>query len=637
MKRVVLGIDLGMCNSRVAYINEFHRPVVIPNQEGKTTTPSVVHFFDKDSFVVGDEAVHMVMVDQTNTACFIKRSMGNPDFKLNIHGKEYTPQEISALILKKLKSDAESYFRNLGMDAEIKDAVITVPSYFYKELREATKEAGELAGINVLSLINEPTAAALSFGINQLGKEQTVFVFDLGGGTFDVTILDIKGNEINMIASDGDPELGGKDWDDVLVSYCSSQFKEKHGKDPQDDPNSCQDLYNRVVARKLSLSTRPKTVITVSHKGNRETVEISRAEFEELSKELIAECMTKCKRVMEKAQKTWNDIDTVLLVGGSTQMPMIRNMVKEISGKEPSTRENPEECVAIGAAYSGHYISGQGRCEACEKHFEKARESDQKVSQVIDEDKKVEANDRPTLPMTAKVVEDFKRVDSFLAYVRTIDTFQDVTGIYDFFEIRHPNAPYSEVESKINEKIMIYAGHSAPKYKPLARVIVKSGELAKRILRDYREHYDEYHLKNRLSTKILNALFRFATKAGVISEADEEYITDEGLRLGMRRTDITALLHQWIAEFSNKKKQREIGMSTSESLEGKTYYDILNVLGNSDYKEIKAAYEGEHQKYIMTRDVVKARARFAVVSEAWECLRDAVTRKDYDLRLKESR
>jgi len=166
------------------------------------------------------------------------------------------------------------------------------------------------------------------------------------------------------------------------------------------------------------------------------------------------------------------------------------------------------------------------------------------VSQVIDEDKEVETNDRSVLPMTAKVLEDFKRVDSFLAYVRTIDKFQDVKDIYDFFEIRHPKAPYSEVESKINEKIMTYAGISAPKYKPLARGIFKFGELTKKILRDYREHYDEYRLKNQLSIKILNALFRFATKAGVISGADEEYITDEGLRLGMRRTDITALLHQ---------------------------------------------------------------------------------------------
>ena len=373
MKRVVLGIDLGMCNSRVADIDEFHRPFVIPDREGKATTPSVVHFFDKDSFVVGDEAVHMLMVDQTNTACFIKHNMGNFDFKLNIHGREYTPQEISALILIKLRRDAESYFIDLGMDAEIKDAVITVPSHFGMEQREATKEAGELAGLNVLSLINESTAAALAFGINRLGEDQTVFVFDLGGGTFDVTILDIKRNEINIVACDGSPRLGGKDWDDVLVRHCSNVFKEKHGIDPLDDPNSYQELYDRVLKGKLSLSARPKTVIMVRHEGNRETVEISRAEFEELSKELLSECMTKCKKVMERAQKTWNDIDAVLLVGGSTQMPMIRDMIKEISDKEPSTPENPGQCVAIGAAYSGHYIPGQGRCEACEKHFKKSK------------------------------------------------------------------------------------------------------------------------------------------------------------------------------------------------------------------------------------------------------------------------
>jgi molecular chaperone DnaK len=363
----VVGIDLGTTFSAISYIDKHDKPVVITNQEGKATTPSVVHFYDKDSFVVGDEALNMLMADQQNTVSFIKRRMGDSDFQLNIHGKDHTPQEISAFILKKVKRDAESYFRNLGMETEVKDAVITVPAYFGMEQKGATKDAGELAGLNVLMIINEPTAAALAFGINKLGKDQTVFVFDLGGGTFDATILDIKGKEIRMIASDGDPELGGKDWDDVLVNYCSGQFKEKYGKDPQDDPNSYQELYDRVLKGKISLSTRPKVLIQVSHEGNRENVSVTRKMFEDLSIDLIAQCKSMSERVLGKAKKSWGDIDTVLLVGGSTYMPMIRGIIKEISGKDPSTDVNPDQCVAIGAAY-------QARYRFLEEEVEKVRE-----------------------------------------------------------------------------------------------------------------------------------------------------------------------------------------------------------------------------------------------------------------------
>ena len=351
----VVGIDLGTTFSAIAYIDQHDKPVVITNQEGKAITPSVVHFYDSDSFVVGDEALNMLIADQLNTVSFVKRRMGDFDFKLNIHGRERTPQEISAFILKKLKTDAEGYFRTLGMEVEVKDAVITVPAYFGMEQKWATKEAGELAGLNVLMIINEPTAAALAFAVNQHGKQQTVFVFDLGGGTFDVTILDIKGNELNMVASDGDPELGGKDWDDELVSYCSSQFKEKYGKDPQDDLQSHQECYDRVVKAKISLSKKPKAVIQVSHEGNRENVEMTRENFEELSKDLLAQCESLSDRVLEKANKTWKDIDTVLLVGGSTYMPMVRNLIKGMGGKEPSTEVNPDQCVAIGAAYQARY------------------------------------------------------------------------------------------------------------------------------------------------------------------------------------------------------------------------------------------------------------------------------------------
>jgi len=351
----VIGIDLGTTFSAIAYIDEHDKPVVITNQEGKTTTPSVVHFYDEESHVVGDSAVNMLLADPKNTVSFVKRSMGDSDFSLKIYNRNHTPQVISAFILKKLKQDAESYFRNMGLDLEISDAVITVPAYFGMEQKGATKEAGELAGLNVLRIINEPTAAALAFGINKLGKDQTVFVFDLGGGTFDATILDIKGKKISMLASDGDAELGGKDWDDALVNHCSKLFIEKHGVDPQDDLYSYQELYDRVLRTKILLSTKPKDMINVSHEGNREIFEITRETFEDLTIDSISQCKYKCEEVLEKANMTWNDIDTVLLVGGSTYMPMIRNMIKEISSKEPSTDVNPDQCVAIGSAYEARF------------------------------------------------------------------------------------------------------------------------------------------------------------------------------------------------------------------------------------------------------------------------------------------
>jgi len=351
----LVGIDLGTTFSAIAYIDEFDRPVVIRNQEGVQTTPSVINFYDKETFVVGDEAVNRLFADQDNTVSFIKRRMGEPGFKMKIHGEDYSPQKISALILSKLKRDAEKYFQTQGHDVTVKDVVITVPAYFGMEQKGATKEAGELAGLNVLMIMNEPTAAALAFGINKIGKDQTVFVFDLGGGTFDVTILEIKGHEINMIASDGSPELGGKDWDDVLVSCCSTAFKEKYGEDPQDDSNSYQELYERVLKAKIALSKYPKAQIQISHIGKRDIMEISREKFEDISKDLLAQCKSLSERVLEKAGKNWSNIDTILLVGGSTYMPMVRGMIKEISGKEPSTEVNPDECVAVGAALQAKY------------------------------------------------------------------------------------------------------------------------------------------------------------------------------------------------------------------------------------------------------------------------------------------
>jgi len=350
-----VGIDLGTTFSAIAYIDEHDQPVVIHNQEGKSTTPSVVNFGDQVCYYVGDEAVKMLIPDSENTVSFIKNHMGEEGYYKKIHNDTYSPQKISAYILKKLKQDAETYFKQKGYEFDIKDAVITVPAYFGMERMSATKDAGELAGLNVLMILNEPSAAALAYGINRTGRNQRVFVFDLGRGTFDVTILEITGTDINMVAADGDPNIGGKDWDAILINYCTSIFKDKYGDDPCDDLNSYQELYEKVLSAKISLSQRDRTKIVFTHNGNKEIIEITREKFEELSHNLLDVCRRRSAVVLEKANKEWADIDTILLVGGSTYMPMIKNLIKKISGKDPSLDVNPDECVAIGAAYQARY------------------------------------------------------------------------------------------------------------------------------------------------------------------------------------------------------------------------------------------------------------------------------------------
>lgn len=371
----VFGIDLGATFSAIAYMDEYCKPMVIPNQEGLLTTPSVVHFLDQDTYVVGESAVHSIISDPEHVVRFIKREMGcewRPGGPINIYGREVNPQQISAFILEKLKEDAEAYFNQKGQEVKVKDVVITVPAYFGIAQKESAKKAAEIADLNVLQIINDHTAISLAFAVNKLGKDQTAFIFDLGGSSFAVTVLEIKGEEIQIVAWDGDPDLGGKDWDDVLINYCSKTFSEKHGEDPRDDPLAYQDFYDRILNGKITLSSKPKTQMAVSHAGKRETMEISRELFENLSNDLIANCRTLSKRVLEKANKTWNDIDVVLLAGGATYMPMIRNLIKEMSGKEPSTEINPDQCVVIGAAIAAHLAHFRpGPCPCCEAFFSK--------------------------------------------------------------------------------------------------------------------------------------------------------------------------------------------------------------------------------------------------------------------------
>ncbi|MCB9697824.1 MAG: Hsp70 family protein [Alphaproteobacteria bacterium] len=345
---VVLGIDLGTTFSAMAWVNDHGKPEIISNSDGFPTTPSIVHFYDEDACVVGEEAVKMVVIDPENVVRFIKRHMGEEEFTLEFYGRPYTPQEISALILRKLKEDAEEV-----MGREIADAVITVPAYFHSAQRGATAEAGAIAGLNVLSIINEPTAAAIAYGLDRIGGSRKLLVLDLGGGTFDVTAMEIKGTKLSTIASDGNAELGGKDWDDRLLNHVADQFFEKYQIDPRDDPAPYQELYERCLHAKISLSTKDKAVIPVNHRGHRLAVKVDRELFEELTRDLVQQCEDTSNLVLEKAGIAWADLDDILLVGGSTRMPMVRNMLQRLSGKEPAAGVNPDECVALGAALAG--------------------------------------------------------------------------------------------------------------------------------------------------------------------------------------------------------------------------------------------------------------------------------------------
>ncbi|MCB9778358.1 MAG: Hsp70 family protein [Alphaproteobacteria bacterium] len=345
---LVLGIDLGTTFSAMAIVDRFGKPVIVPNADGHPTTPSVVHFYHRDACVVGEEAVKMVVVDPTNVVRFVKRSMGEPDFTLEFFGRSYTPQELSAIILRKMKEDAEE-----ALGRAVRDAVITVPAYFNSAQRGATAEAGVLAGLNVLSIINEPTTAAIAYGVENLGHDRRLLVFDLGGGTFDVTLMEIAGVSFRTIASDGNAELGGKDWDDRLVNHVAEQFVERFEVDPRDDPHRYQELYERCLHAKLSLSSRPRAVIPVTYRGHRLVVSVTREEFEGMTRDLVDQCADTCSLVMERSGASWDDLDEVLLVGGSTRMPMIRDRLAALSGSTPNATVNPDECVALGAALAG--------------------------------------------------------------------------------------------------------------------------------------------------------------------------------------------------------------------------------------------------------------------------------------------
>ncbi|MBI2930540.1 MAG: Hsp70 family protein [Planctomycetes bacterium] len=348
---MICGIDLGTTNSVIAYIDDHGKAQVIPNTDNERITPSVV-LFDGAEAVVGKIAKNSAVTAPESVVQFIKRHMGEDGWTQTLCGKPYTPEMISALILRKLAQDAETV-----MGRKVGSVVITVPAYFNEIERKATQDAGIIAGLNVLSVLNEPTAAALAYGLDRLGQRKRVLVYDLGGGTLDVTVVQIEGTKIDVLATDGERRLGGIDWDDEVINTVAEKFKTEHQIDPRTDLDAYQDLRTKAEDAKIALSKLEKVRILCQCQGRTIKVELTRSEFERMTKAQLEQTETYLGVVLAKAKLTWKDIDVVLPVGGMTRMPAVREMLRRITGIEPDASVNPDECVAIGAAYYNAVLS----------------------------------------------------------------------------------------------------------------------------------------------------------------------------------------------------------------------------------------------------------------------------------------
>ena len=376
----IIGIDLGTTNSCVA-VFEGNEPVVIANSEGKRTTPSVVGFVENGERKIGDPAKRQAITNPKNTVYSIKRFMGEnwqqtekeiarvPYSVVNeggyprvdINGRKYTPQEISAMVLQKMKKTAEDY---LGQ--EVTDAVITVPAYFSDSQRQATKEAGQIAGLNVKRIVNEPTAAALAYGVDKANKDMKIAVFDLGGGTFDISILEFGGGVFEVLSTNGDTHLGGDDFDQVIIDWLVQEFKNDEGANLKDDPMAMQRLKEAAEKAKIELSSSTSTeinlpyIMPVGGVPKHLVKTLTRAKFEQLAHDLIQACLAPCQKAIADAKLTTADIDEVILVGGSSRIPAVQTLVKNYFGKEPSKGVNPDEVVAVGAAIQGAILNKEG-------------------------------------------------------------------------------------------------------------------------------------------------------------------------------------------------------------------------------------------------------------------------------------
>jgi len=375
----IIGIDLGTTNSCVS-VMEGNEPVVIPNAEGARTTPSIVAFIEGGERKVGDSAKRQAITNPTKTIASIKRFMGesfvamakeikNVSYKVvkgdnntprvDIDGRLYTPQEISAMVLQKMKKTAEDY-----LGTTVSEAVVTVPAYFNDAQRQATKEAGEIAGLTVKRIINEPTAAALAYGLDKADEDKTIAVFDLGGGTFDISILELGDGVFEVKSTNGDTHLGGDDFDQVIIDWLAEEFKKDESMDLREDPMALQRLKEAAEKAKVELSSSSQTEInlpyvTATASGPKHLVRtLTRAQFEQLADKLIQATITPCKNAIKDAGMTASDIDEVILVGGSTRIPAIQDVVEKYFGKSPSKGVNPDEVVAVGAAIQGGVLTG---------------------------------------------------------------------------------------------------------------------------------------------------------------------------------------------------------------------------------------------------------------------------------------
>ena len=354
----IIGIDLGTTNSCVS-VMEGGEAVVITNSEGARTTPSVVSFQANGERLVGQIAKRQAITNPEHTIISIKREMGT-DHKVTIEGKDYTPQEISAMILQKLKADAEAY-----LGESVSQAVITVPAYFNDAERQATKDAGKIAGLEVLRIINEPTAAALAYGIDKMEDAHKVLVYDLGGGTFDVSILDLGDGVFEVVSTNGDARLGGDDFDQRIIDYIAQDFKGQYGVDLKQDKMALQRLKEAAEKAKIELSSSTQTIInlpfiTADATGPKHIdMTLTRAKFNELTSDLVEKTMTIMKEALKTGNVSMNDVDKILLVGGSTRIPAVQEAVKNFTGKEPSKGVNPDECVAMGAAIQAGVLTGE--------------------------------------------------------------------------------------------------------------------------------------------------------------------------------------------------------------------------------------------------------------------------------------
>ncbi|MEO7307154.1 MAG: molecular chaperone DnaK, partial [Ferruginibacter sp.] len=375
----IIGIDLGTTNSCVS-VMEGNEPVVIANEEGRRTTPSVVAFLKNGERKVGDPAKRQAITNSHNTISSVKRFMGrrfdevteeishwsykvvkgdNNTVRIDIDGRQYTPQEISAMVLQKMKKTAEDY-----LGAEVTDAVITVPAYFNDAQRQATKEAGEIAGLNVRRVVNEPTAAALAYGLDKGGKDHKIAVFDLGGGTFDISVLELGDGVFEVKSTNGDTHLGGDDFDKVIMDWLADEFKAEEAIDLRKDPMALQRLKEAAEKAKVELSSSTETEINLPYVTAVDGVpkhlvkKLTRAKFEALADKLFERCLTPCEKALKDSGIDKSQIDEVIMVGGSSRIPKVLELVEKFFGKKPNRGVNPDEVVAIGAAIQGAVLSG---------------------------------------------------------------------------------------------------------------------------------------------------------------------------------------------------------------------------------------------------------------------------------------